>query len=74
MSDDYTKYEADCKKIKKQNKKLLDEFALSLQKADLKQQSENILKTLISISMNIFCMKTQQKRKREFLVVILTCI
>jgi hypothetical protein len=37
MSDNYAKYEADCKKIRKQNKKLLDEFALSLQKADLKE-------------------------------------
>ncbi|HMQ97200.1 MAG TPA: hypothetical protein PKC42_03830 [Candidatus Nanoperiomorbaceae bacterium] len=39
MTDDYKKYEIECEKIRKQNAKLLDEFALWLQESNLKEET-----------------------------------
>ena len=39
MTDNYQKYEIECEKIRKQNAKLLDEFALWLQKSNLKEET-----------------------------------
>jgi intergrase/recombinase len=39
MTDDYEKYEIECERIRKQNVKLLDEFALWLQKSNLKDET-----------------------------------
>ena len=43
--DDYEKYEADCKKIRKANEKLLDEFESSLKSSGL---SENTVRNHVS--------------------------
>lgn len=39
MADDYEHYEAECKKIRKKNKKLLDEFAAWLKQSNLKEKT-----------------------------------
>lgn len=39
MTDNYQKYEIECEKIRKQNAKLLDEFAFWLQKSNLKEET-----------------------------------
>lgn len=39
MTDNYQKHEIECEKIRKQNAKLLDEFAFWLQKSNLKEET-----------------------------------
>ena len=71
MTDDYEKYEIECERIRKQNVKLLDEFALWLQKSNLKDETiKKHANILISISTNISCMRMQQKQKKECLAQV----
>ena len=58
MTDNYQKYEIECEKIRKQNAKLLDEFAFWLQKSNLKEvfldvkSTSGVFERIIHISYN----------------------
>ena len=65
MSDDYEKYEIECKRIRASNKRLLEEFAVYLQRSGLSEKTVGKHTRNVDFYINVFLLLEEAQEPQE---------